>query len=481
MALLLSRKIGRKIGIGIFVFYIILVFLFETLLGVSQPEYGSTMVLTSFEKGGESNDRVVARIEKDGKVFVAVNHWPRAWARRIQRNPNVQLTYQGETSNYTAVILEGLEHDQGVIDFSVPLSFRFLTGFPPRYFFRFDPKADLSEGDIIDRKTIDLAAKYGAKVRTLESNGIELRIVEAGDGPLVILVHGWPESWYSWRYQLPALAQAGYNVVAPDMRGYGGSSLPSSIDDYNIKELAADVAGIISALGQEKAVIVGHDWGAPIAWHTALLYPEKIDAVVGLSVLYGGRSLKKPVQPIRQNPEEEFFYISYFQDPGVAEAEFDSDPEALIARLYTSRSPGTPTYMPEVTDTRAIAGGWIRRLGEPIHLPTWLTREDLNYYVSQFRKSGFEGGINYYRNGTLNWELTAELDGAKIQQPALFIAGELDIVNQGATQDELEIRAQSHFEDLRGVVLQPGIGHRNQQQAPEDTNRLLIEFLASLY
>ena len=119
-------------------------------------------------------------------------------------------------------------------------------------------------------------------------------------------------------------------------------------------------------------------------------------------------------------------------------------------------------------------------MGEPVQLPTWLTKQDLDYYVSEFRRSGFEGGINYYRNGTLNWELTSDLDGAKIQQPALFIAGELDIVNQGASQDELEVRAQSHFEDLRGVVLQSGIGHRNQQQAPEDTNRLLIEFLGAL-
>ena len=480
MPLLLSRGVGRKIGIGIFVFYIALVFLFETLLGLSQPEYGSTMVLTSLEEGGEKDDRVVARLERDGEIFAAVNHWPRGWARRIQRNPNVELTYQGETLNYTAVVLEGSDHDQGAIDFAVPFSFRFLTGFPPRYFFRFDPKVDLSEVDIIDDRTIELAAKYGAQVRTVESNGIRLRIVEAGDGPLVILVHGWPESWYSWRHQFSALAEAGYKVVAPDMRGYGGSAIPSAIEDYNIKELAADVSGIITALGEESAAIVGHDWGAPIAWHTALLYPEKIDAVVGLSVLYGGRSLKKPNRPIRQNPEDEFFYISYFQEPGVAEAEFDNDPEALIARLYTSRSPGTPTHIPEITDTRAIAGGWIKRLGEPVQLPTWLTKQDLDYYVSEFRRSGFEGGINYYRNGTLNWELTSDLDGAKIQQPALFIAGELDIVNQGASQDELEVRAQSHFEDLRGVVLQSGIGHRNQQQAPEDTNRLLIEFLGAL-
>ncbi|MBT8146277.1 MAG: alpha/beta hydrolase [Gammaproteobacteria bacterium] len=325
-----------------------------------------------------------------------------------------------------------------------------------------------------------MAAKLGAQVRTIESNGIQLRIVEAGEGPLVVLVHGWPESWYSWRYQIEALAEAGYHAVAPDMRGYGGSARPENIEDYNIIELSADVAGIVSALGEEKAVVVGHDWGAPIAWNSALLYPDVFTAVVGLSVIYGGRSATRPDRPLRQNPDDEFFYVGYFQEPGVAEAEFDADPRGLISRLFTSRSPGTPTEPPEVTDPRASAGGWIKRLGEPVHLPGWLSEEDLDYYVSEFRLSGFRGGINYYRNAALNWDLTPQLAGKKISQPALFLAGELDIVNRGATQEQLMARAAPHFEDLREVILQPGIGHRNQQQAPEDTNRVLIEFLDSL-
>jgi len=183
---------------------------------------------------------------------------------------------------------------------------------------------------------------------------------------------------------------------------------------------------------------------------------------------------------LRQDPDDEFFYISYFQEPGVAENEFDADPRALIARLYTSRSPGTPTHPPEVSDTRASAGGWIKRLGEPVRLPDWLSEEDLNYYTSEFKRAGFRGGINYYRNGSLNWDLTPELAGAKVTQPAIFIAGELDIVNRGAAAEELEAAAAPHFEDLREVILQPGIGHRNQQQAPEDTNRRLLEFLDSL-
>lgn len=331
----------------------------------------------------------------------------------------------------------------------------------------------------IDR-TLELAAKYGGTVKYVDSNGIRLRLVEAGTGPLVILVHGWPESWYSWRHQLQALAAEGYRAVSPDMRGYGGSTVPERIEDYNITELTADIAGIVSALGESSAVVVGHDWGAPIAWQTALFYPDVFTAVVGLSVMYNGRSKTKPEIALRQPPDDDFYYTRYFQEPGVAEAEFDANPHALISRLYTSRSPGTPTEPPEVTDSSASAGGWIKRLGEPIRLPDWLSEEDLAYYVSEFEKYGFRGGINYYRNSALNWELTDQLAGARITQPALFIAGDLDIVNRGATQEELEVRGAARFEDLRCVILQEGVGHRNQQQAPDDTNRHLIAFLDSL-
>lgn len=334
----------------------------------------------------------------------------------------------------------------------------------------------MSEND----RTVELAAQFGATVSYIESNHIRLRVVEAGAGPLVVLVHGWPESWYSWRHQLRALAEAGYHAVAPDMRGYGGSTIPDKIEDYNIIELTADVAGIVSALGETSAVLVGHDWGAPIAWQSALLYPDVFSAVVGLSVMYNGRAASRPVRALRQNPSDDFFYTRYFQEPGVAENEFDANPRALISRLYTSRSPGTPTEAPEVTDPRASAGGWIKRLGEPIRLPHWLSEEDLAYYVSEFERAGFRGGINYYRNSALNWELTSALAGARITQPALFIAGDLDIVNRGATQEQLEERARLQFNDLRGVILQEGVGHRNQQQAPADTNRRLIEFLDSL-
>ena len=343
-----------------------------------------------------------------------------------------------------------------------------------------DFTGDLAENSMPYDETEALAARYGGEVRYIDSNGIRLRIVVAGEGPLVILIHGWPESWYSWRHQLQPLAAAGYRVVAPDMRGYGGSTLPTAIEAYDTVQLTADVAGIVAALGESTAVVVGHDWGAPIAWRSALLYPDVFRAVVGMSVVYTGRSSNRPLRKLRQDPEEDFFYTAYFQEPGVAEAEFDADPRALISRLYTSRSPGTPTAAPEVTDPRASAGGWIKRLGEPIRLPDWLSEVDLDYYVSEFERAGFRGGINYYRNSVRNWELTPQLAGARILQPALFLAGDLDIVNRGATQEQLASSMQPHFQDLRDVILLPGIGHRVQQQSPEATNRVLINFLDSL-
>jgi pimeloyl-ACP methyl ester carboxylesterase len=328
--------------------------------------------------------------------------------------------------------------------------------------------------------TVRLAAEYGATIRTIKSNGIDLRIAEAGEGPLVILVHGWPESWFSWRYQIQALAQAGYHAVAPDMRGYGGSTIPDAIEAYNILELAADVAGIVDALNVESATLVGHDWGAPIVWQTALLYPDTINAVVGMSVPYRGRSQSRPTRALRQTPDEDFFYTAYFQEPGVAETEFDAAPRTFIARLFTSRSPGTPTFLPEVIDPRASAGGWIDRLGEPERLPNWLSESELDYYAREFGRVGFRGGINYYRNGSRNWDLTSGLAGARIQQPALFMAGEVDIVNRGATVQELRETNQPNFVDLRDVILLPGVGHRNQQQAPLETNNLLLGFLNSI-
>ncbi len=322
----------------------------------------------------------------------------------------------------------------------------------------------------------------GTKLRFIESNGIQLRIAEQGEGPLVIMLHGFPESWYSWRHQLPALAEAGYHAVAPDLRGYGKSDKPESIQAYDILQLTADIVGIVDAMGHETAVVVGHDWGAPVAWHCALLHPDRFSAVVGMSVPYAGRGGGSPIDGMKKIYGENFFYILYFQEPGVAEAEFDADPHAVISRMYTS--PDAPREMPEITDPKANAGGMIGRMGKPKELPPWLSQKELDYFVGEFAEAGFRGGINFYRNIERNWEITAQLAGVQIKQPSYFIAGEMDMVIRtmfrAPDAERLEELMRPALPDLRGVKVIPKAGHWIQQERPAETNAALIEFLDSL-
>ncbi|MDA0365966.1 MAG: alpha/beta hydrolase [Chloroflexi bacterium] len=323
----------------------------------------------------------------------------------------------------------------------------------------------------------------GVTSRFVEANGIRMRIAEAGTGPLVLLLHGFPESWYSWRHQLGALADAGYHVVAPAMRGYGESDSPPDVEDFDITHLVGDAAGLVEALGEERAVVVGHDWGAIIAWQCALLRPDRFRAVAGLSVPYTGRAPVAPVSAWRRRFGDNFFYILYFQQSDIAENEFDTNPRALLQRLY--QSPGSPIAAPpEISDPLMSAGGWIGRLAEPAGLPAWLTAAELDYYVEQFERSGFRGPVNYYRNFDRNWELTPELAGAPVVQPAIFIAGEQDpvIVRGGimGAGDDLEEHVRRAVPDLRGWLLVPGAGHWIQQERPGEVNAALIDFLEGL-
>src|SRR5262245_33144746 len=233
-------------------------------------------------------------------------------------------------------------------------------------------------------------------LRTIAANGIKLRIAEMGKGPLVILLHGFPESWYSWRHQLPALADAGFHAVAPDLRGYGKSDKPPAVEDYDIHHLTGDVVGLIDALGEQTAIVIGHDWGSLVAWNCLLLKPDRFTGLVAMSVPYRGRAAVSPLETMQRTFGDEFYYILYFQEPGVAEAEFDADPHAFLSRLYLS--PDSPREPPKVTDRKRAAGGWTDRMGAPKGLPSWLTQTDLDYYVSEFKEAGFRGGINFYRN-----------------------------------------------------------------------------------
>jgi pimeloyl-ACP methyl ester carboxylesterase len=291
-------------------------------------------------------------------------------------------------------------------------------------------------------------------------------------------VHGWPESWYSWRHQMPALAAAGYRAVAPDMRGYGKSDKPAAVEDYDIHHVTADLVGILDALGEKTAILVGHDWGAIVTWNAMLLHPQRFTALISMSVPYSGRGSQSIVESLRQSMGDNFFYILYFQEPGVAEKEFDADPRGILSRLYLS--PDSPRDPPQVTDRKRAAGGWIPRMGAPKGLPSWLTQADLDYYVEEFKGTGFRGGINYYRNFHRNWETTPQLADARITAPVLFIAGEKDSVIRGATADALTASMKTAVPGLREVKLLPGAGHWVQQERASDVNAAILEFLQTL-
>ncbi len=311
--------------------------------------------------------------------------------------------------------------------------------------------------------------------RTIETNGIRMHIAEQGEGPLVLLLHGFPESWYSWRHQIPALAAAGFHIVAPDQRGYGRTDAPQPIDSYDILHLTADAVGVLDALGEKTAVVVGHDWGAPVAWHCALLYPERFHAVAALSVPYMGRSPLPPLHLMKQMFANNFFYILYFQKPGVAEAELEEDVRRTMrVFLYTASGdvkPGNANFWQKPKDTKFLDG-----MPEPEELPPWLTEADLDYFVSEFERTGFRGGLNWYRNFDRSWELTPQLASAQVQQPALFIAGARDGVLSFTSVDAMK----PLIPDLRKIVMLPGCGHWTQQERPAEVNAALIEFLKGL-
>lgn len=311
----------------------------------------------------------------------------------------------------------------------------------------------------------------GVTERRIATNGIELNIAEAGEGPLVLLLHGFPESWYSWRHQFAPLAAAGYHVVAPDMRGYGKSDKPEAIDAYNQVEVVNDIIGLIPALGYEKAVVIGHDWGAPTAWATALFHPDKVRAVGGLSVPFMPRSPVAPMAMLRMLFAGQFFYQLYFQEPGVAEAEFEKDIKGGLRKFLVMAGGETDlTKLPPKTEHDDL----LSNLPNPKSLPAWLSEADLDFYTGEFTRSGFRGPINYYRNHDLTWRLT---HGAptQIHQPAMFVAGAVDGVVMMAAE---AIKAlPSSVTDLRINRMIPAIGHWTQQEAPDAVNAAILEFL----
>ena len=331
-----------------------------------------------------------------------------------------------------------------------------------------------------------MATESNISHRWIETNGIQMHIAEQGQGPLVVLCHGFPESWYSWRHQLLALSAAGYHVVAPDQRGYGQTDCPQAIEAYSMLHLVGDLVGLLDALGEEEAVIAGHDWGANVAWNAALLRPDRFRAVIVLSIPYiprgplsGPQSSLRPTEGMRRMVGERFFYQLFFQEPGRAERELERDVRTTLRRFLYGASGDARAderWKPIMDDPGTSL---LSSTADPQSLPSWLTEADIEAYGAAFTRTGFRGGLNWYRNMDRNWELLAAYSGAKIRQPTLFLWGEKDPV--------LEIPGVSkRIERMAGVVPNvemvalAGCGHWVQQERATEVSQAMRAFLERL-
>lgn len=320
---------------------------------------------------------------------------------------------------------------------------------------------------------VDIAHKQ------VQANGISLHVAEAGDGPLVLLCHGFPELWYSWRHQIDALAAAGYRVVAPDQRGYGGSDRPEAVGAYTLLHLVGDMVGLLDALGEESATIVGHDWGSMVAWNAALLRPDRFPAVVGMSVPYAPRTPVSPLEIMKAMWKDRFFYMLYFQEPGKAEAELEADvARTMRMTLYSASGSVGEDFEPAMD--LPVDSGFLDMMVDPAELPDWLGAADLAVYTEAFETTGFRGGLNWYRNWDRNWELMGAWNAAKVTVPALFVAGKRDVVVANAMAGPLLDMQATMVPDLRAMVMIDGAGHWVQQEAPDAVNTALVEFLSGL-
>lgn len=318
----------------------------------------------------------------------------------------------------------------------------------------------------------------GITLKSVSANGITQRYAECGSGPAVLFCHGWPESWYSWRHQMLALSARGYRCIAPDMRGYGGTDAPQELERYSILDLVGDMVGLLRELGETQAVVVGHDWGAPVAWHCALLRPDLFRAVAGMSVPFaprGGTDLFSSLTKLGITR----FYIQYFQKPGVAEAEFEADVRNALRRVYFTAS-GDLRESGKGFAMLPEGGGFLSNTVSPETLPAWLSEADLDWFAGEFSRVGFRGGLNWYRNIARNWHLTAPWYGLPITQPSLFIAGSRDgVLKFPASAAQMEAFSRT-LPQLRGSHILEGAGHWVQQERPDEVNRLLLDFLDSL-
>jgi len=320
--------------------------------------------------------------------------------------------------------------------------------------------------------------------KQLALNDVEMHVAELGEGPAVLLCHGFPETWYSWRHQMAALSENGYRAIAPDLRGYGQTTQPAEIDQYTILHLVGDMVALLDVLKIDVAVIIGNDWGATIAWQAALLRPDRFRGVVALGV---PMMAQPPVPPTRIFPENDvaLFYTLYFQAPGIAEEELGRDVRLTLRKLLFAASgeagarherDGTPNPFGMVPRL----GGLLSSLPNPAIFPAWLNEDDLDVYVAAFKSSGFQGPLNYYRNLDRNRELLAPFNGLQVIVPALFLAGERDPGRVIPGMDKIIAEMTAQVPSLRDTVTLPATGHWAQQEQSQRVSSAILEFIRTL-
>ncbi len=311
--------------------------------------------------------------------------------------------------------------------------------------------------------------------RSVETNGITMHVAEAGAGPLVVLLHGFPETWFTWRHQMAALAAAGYHVVAPDQRGCGQTDAPESADLYTTLHLVGDVVGLLEALGEGPTVVVGHDWGGPVAWNTALFRPDLLRGVVGVSVPYVPR-LDSDLLTTLTALLGESNYQAYFQAVGPAEAELEADVEVTMRRWFHGLSAACPTAELVIPD----GGGVLDVLADTDTLPAWLDADDFAFIVEGFRRTGFHGNLNWYRTSRQNYELTAPWKMAPVTTPALFVAGDVDVVYRWPGMSDIVASLELFVPNLVDKIIIDDCGHWTGEERPDELNAALVGFLSGL-
>tara|TARA_B100000123_G_scaffold185478_1_gene138218 strand:- start:695 stop:1678 length:984 start_codon:yes stop_codon:yes gene_type:complete len=322
----------------------------------------------------------------------------------------------------------------------------------------------------------------------IDTNGITLRAAVEGEGPLIIMVHGCPESWFSWRRQIPVIAEAGYKVVAIDVRGYGGSDKPHAIEEYTLKKIGADIVGIIDFFEEDQAILIGHDWGGPIVWYTSLLNENRISAVAGLSVPYFPQREVSPLDAFEVIYKDKFFYQLYFQKEGVAESEFEPDLRKYLESTYFSidaRGMKKQFENPLNAMNKGPNAKYLDDVVEFESYPDWINKDEMNYLINEFENSGMRGPLNRYRAQRIDFEELKDFRDKKLKQPAALMVGSLDPVNffigDGYKDTEhLKEVFEPVYENLIKTELINDVGHWTQQEAPEEVNRFLLDFLKQI-